>query len=235
MKNDPREGSSEARLRHVSEALSSQYNNPRHHNKADPLDELMFIILSAKTSEPSYLRTYDALKKEFPNWFAISDTDPGTVAKAIASGGLSKKKEDQIRALLYALRKSDGGLSMETLRDAEDEKVEAYLTSLPGIGLKSARCVMMYSLGRMVFPVDTHCRRVLSRLGFIESRRLTDRVQDEVQAIVPPDMRYNLHVNLVAHGRAVCLSRKPRCPACIARDECRYYEEHKPAVLRMAP
>lgn len=216
------------RIRRVAKLLQSRYGSPRHHNKDDPLDELVFILLSTKTSERAYLRTYDRLKTRFPDWFSILGTPSGTVHEVIAEGGLSRKKEAQIRATLLALAGPTPGDNKYALEKMTDQELESFLAGLPGVGLKSARCVMMYSLGRRVFPVDTHCRRVLSRIGLIRFRRLTDAVQDEIQEIVPPRLRYDLHVDLVAHGRALCLAANPRCDDCPLTGECGYYRKRNP-------
>lgn len=210
-------------LEEVSARLSAEYGDPRLHNKSNPLDELIFIILSAKTAEHSYLRTYRALRKAFRPWSMILDAPPGSVARVIAEGGLAEKKETQIRALLEAVRERTGRVSLSFLSKMGAEQSEGFLTSLPGVGLKTARCVVMYSLGREAFPVDTHVRRVLSRLGVIEFQRLTDRVQDAIQKVIPREVRYRLHVNLVAHGRAVCTARDPLCRDCVLNDVCAYY------------
>ncbi len=213
------------KLHLVSARLSKQYGDPRHHNKSDPLDELIFIILSGKTTESSYLRTYDALKNAFGDWFHILETPRGTVARIISSGGLSEKKEAQIRALLAEVKKRTRTEGLKPLSEMGTGRAEDFLASLPGVGLKTARCVLMYSLERDVFPVDTHVRRVLSRLGFIRFERLSDRVQNSIQEVVPPQIRYKLHVNLVAHGRAVCHARNPICNSCALSDVCKYYAQ----------
>lgn len=213
-------------LQEVSRRLSREYGDPRLNNKDDPLDELIFIILSAKTTESSYLRTYNALECAFPGWFGILSARPSRVRELIASGGLSTKKERQIRALLRkvdALRIRD---LKEYLSESNDEAAEGFLETLPGVGTKSARCVLMYSLERRVFPIDTHVSRVLSRLGVYRSRRLTGPVQDRIQAMIPPEVRYPLHVNLVAHGRAVCTSANPGCRSCLLIDLCRFGSSH---------
>ena len=209
----------------ASARLSRQYGDPRHYNKKDPLDELIFIILSAKTTEASYLRTYDALKNAFDDWFHILDTRRGVVAHIISSGGLSYKKEDQIRALLDDVKGRTGAEGLNLLSKMSTNEAEEFLTSLPGAGLKTARCVLMYSLGREVFPVDTHVRRVLSRLGIIRFERLSDKVQNSIQKRVPSEIRYKLHVNLVAHGRAICRARNPLCNSCVLSDICKYYAD----------
>ncbi len=210
-------------LRRVARILSEAYGNPRHHNKDDPLDELVFILLSAKTTERSYLKTYETLKSTFPNWFSILDAAPGSVARLITAGGLSRKKEAQLRALLMEIQNRTGKPRLSLVAKLRGAEAERFLSSLPGVGLKSARCVLMYSLGRAVFPVDTHCRRVLSRLGLISFRRLTDNVQNEIQSGIPSDLRYSLHVNLVAHGREVCRARNPLCSQCRLSQYCEYY------------
>jgi endonuclease III len=229
------QSSRSVRVRTIARILREWYGRPPHHNKYDPLDELIFILLSAKTSERSYLRTYSRLKTRFPDWFSVLDAPAGAVHEVIAEGGLSKKKEAQIRALLRALSEDSSRFNRKTLSTMDDERLERYLTGLPGIGLKSARCVMMYSLGRQVFPVDTHCRRVLSRIGVIRSRRLTDRVQNEIQGEIPSRLRYDLHVDLVAHGRAVCKSGTPLCDECRLKSHCDFYcLTERPGSLRAA-
>jgi endonuclease III len=209
-------------IREVSRRLSVDHGDPRLHNKRDPLDELVFIILSAKTSEPSYLRTYRALKRAFPSWFEILDSPKGSIARLIIKGGLSKKKELQLRQLLTELR-DRGTDDLNGLRKLTNAQAEKFLVSLPGVGLKTARCVLMFSFSRNVFPVDTHVNRVLSRIGLIQPKRLTDRVQDDIQRIIPLDLRHKLHVNLVAHGRAVCKAKNPACESCRVNDMCKYW------------
>jgi endonuclease III len=211
-------------LRWASRLLKRQHHSPRHHNKSDPLDELVFILLSAKTTERSYLRTYDALRRRFANWFDVLGSPIGTVASTIHEGGLSVKKERQLRALLAEIDTTIGREEFAKIRHSSTSEATRILARLSGVGLKSARCVLMYSLGREVFPVDTHCRRVMARLGVIQFERLTDSVQDKIQEVVPPSIRYDLHVNLVAHGRTVCTARKPSCSACVLNAGCAYFE-----------
>jgi len=210
------------KIREICKKLSRVYSDPRLHNKRDPLDELIFIILSSRTSELSYLKTYRALRKRFRPWSKILETPKGLVAATIKFGGLSKKKETQIRSLLCELR-NRGDESLVTLSAKVTKDAEGFLTLLPGVGLKTARCVLMYSLDRNVFPVDTHVKRVLSRIGIIEAERLTAEVQDSIQKAIPPHLRYKLHVNLVAHGRAICRPRKPLCGSCVVKEMCSYY------------
>jgi endonuclease III len=223
----------QSRIPQIAARLSERYGDPRLHNKNDALDELVFIILSAKTTERSYLRTYDALHSRFPDWFDILDAPPVEVGALLASGGLATKKERQIRAVLQRLR--DLGVSdlAGRLGRLDDKAAEKFLEELPGIGRKSARCILMYSFGREVFPVDTHVARVLSRLGVFQRRRLTDAVQDRIQSLVSPEFRSSLHVSLVAHGRAICKPFNPDCASCCIRDLCKYPPRAGRRALRL--
>jgi endonuclease III len=211
------------KIKQLSVLLRKIYKNPHHYNKDDPLDELIFILLSSKTGEGNYLATYDSLKKKFPHWEEILNSPSNVVIKSIALGGLSKKKEKWIRETLREIKRKNGSANLSFLYRMKTKDAEKYLTSLPGIGLKSARCILMYSLDRKVFPVDSHCRRILSRLGIIEFKRLTNEVQDDIQQVVPSEIRFSLHVNLVAHGRFICRAINPLCSECNVRRLCKYY------------
>jgi len=208
------------RIRRLANDLDRVYGSPRLHNKLGALDELMFILLSSRTGEKVYLGTYECLRREFPNWEGILDSESTHVTRCIGRGGLARKKERWIRGTIESLTRREGKADLGFLNDMNDEDAEDYLTSLPGIGLKSARCILMYSLDRAVFPVDTHCRRVFSRLGIIKRERLTDQVQDEIQSMIPLEVRYSLHVNTIAHGRQICLPGNPRCSACFLSRRC---------------
>ena len=208
------------KLRIAVRRLSWKYRDPRHHNKDDPLDELIFIILSGKTTEESYLRTFVALKNRFPKWSDILSSPLGEVERLIASGGLARKKGDQIRRLLLAVVEAQGEADLGYLRSMETRQVEDFLASLPGVGVKSAKCVSMYSLGRRSFPVDTHIRRILTRLGVANISRLDNHSQDCIESAIPPDIRYKLHVNGIALGRDLCLPASPRCAKCPLSELC---------------
>ncbi len=212
----------ERRLRSLVRTLSRAYRDPKHHNKIDPLDELIFIILSAKTSEANYLKTYETLKLRFPSWDEALESAPGRIEEAIARGGLARKKGGQIRRLLRAIVGINGRADLSFLRNLSTDRAEVLLASLPGVGMKSAKCVTMYSLGRPSFPVDTHVRRVLSRLGVARISRLDDAAHESLESIIPPDLRFRLHVNALALGRDVCTARSPACPRCVANELCDY-------------
>ncbi len=197
------------------------YGDSRHFNKSNPLDELLFIILSAQTESYSYLETYKELKRRFPTGNALLAARETSIAAAIKSGGLARKKARQIKRAIRKISADIGKPSLAFLRKLKDHEVEAYLVSLPGIGVKSARCIMMYSLGRHVFPVDTHVWRISRRLGLTPAApKPTPTMEKDLEGKIPPDVRLTLHVNMVSHGREVCTTYWPKCSECVLADIC---------------
>lgn len=197
------------------------YGNNRHFNKSNPLDELIFIILSAQTEFYSYRETFQALHKKFPTKESLFRASLGNIEATIRGGGLSKKKAAQIKGALAKIYSDTGKLSLSFLTSWNDEDVEKYLTSLPGIGTKSARCVMMYSLKRQVFPVDTHVWKISRRLGMTPPiPKPTPTMEKALEAKIPKELRYTLHVNMVSHGREICTTYWPKCDQCMLTDIC---------------
>ena len=186
---------------------------------------MLFIICSTKTAESSYRATFDRLKEAFPTPRDLAEAPAEYIAKPIAAGGLSGKKSRSIRALLDAITARFGAPTLEPLRDMNDRDAEAFLTALPNVGKKVARCVLLYALGRQVFPVDTHCWRIARRLGWVrrtqKDGRCTPCDADRLQARIPPDLRFSLHVNLISLGREICTAGKPNCPICPIAAWCR--------------
>jgi endonuclease III len=220
-----------ARLRReahrVSAILQSIYGSPRHNNKEDPLDELVFIILSQMTTYWSFERVYDRLKEVAPTWDMVRRMPLGRLKKTIKDAGLSNQKAPRIKAIFERIHRDFGRVTLEPLRQMPTTKAEAYLVSLPGVQRKTAKCVLMYSLKRKVLPVDTHVLRVARRLGFTQEKVISDRVHEELETAIAPADRYRFHVNALAHGRAVCLAKPPRCEECELRRFCQYYQSSK--------
>lgn len=202
----------------VSAALSKRYNDFNHHNLKDPFDELLFIICSTQTSESSYLGTFRSLKNTFPTHLKIAEAPAEYIARSIASGGLANKKAKAIRAILDIIVETFGKPTLNPLRKMSDKDAESFLLSLPGVGKKVARCVLLYSLNRQVFPVDAHCWRIARRLGWVrptqKDKHCAPRDMDRLQSKIPPELRYSLHVNMISLGREICTPRMPRCDKC---------------------
>jgi DNA (cytosine-5)-methyltransferase 1 len=209
----------------VVELLHKQYGSPNLNHKSDPLDELIFIKLSVMTSEPSYSRVYERLKEEYSDWAQLLELTATQLAKKLGDAGLGRKKAAKILNILRRIEKDFGAVTLQPLRKMPDRIVEAYLTSLPGIGLKVAKCIMMYSLDRKVLPVDTHVARVSKRVGIIPQDLPVTRHHEELEKVVDPDDRYGYHVNLVRHGRLVCYAKRPHCERCVLISICNYGRE----------
>lgn len=215
----------------IAAGLKKQYRNFDHYNLKDPLDELLFIICSTKTEEASYRNSFRALKESFPTHHEIAVANAESIARAIVMGGLSNQKAKAIRSLLDAVVERFGEPSLKPLRLMVDDDAEDFLVSLPGVGKKIARCVLMYSLGRKVFPVDTHCWRIARRLGWVRPTQkdghCAPRDMDRLQFKIPPEFRYSLHVNMISLGREICTAIAPKCEKCPVADWC-----HKIGVTR---
>jgi endonuclease-3 len=186
------------------------------------IDEVVATVLSQHTSDLNSERAFAQLKAVFPEWEQVLAASVEQVADAIRSGGLADSKARRIQQILAAIREREGRIDLSRLHDLDDAAVEEYLTSLPGVGPKTAACVLVFSMGRPAFPVDTHVHRVAVRLGWIPPKTTAEAAHRLLAAMVPPGIRYDLHMALITHGRMVCKAQRPRCEACILRDACAY-------------
>lgn len=221
----------------MARILELVHGTPDLGNKTDPVDELVYIMLSRRTDEGAYQAAFTALKEAYPSWDALADASTDDVASLIDPSGLGDNKSRNILAALRMIRDHFGTVSLEALREWPDNLVETFLTSLPGVGRKTAYCVMMYALGRAAFPVDAHAGRVLSRTGLFRSAGLDlsrwknpaqhRKLQEVLADIVAPELRHSLHVNLVAHGRAICTPRKPKCGSCPISRQCAFFRQQQ--------
>jgi len=219
-----RGGSNGANTNPVERLLKKRYGDFAHYNRKNPFEELLFIICSVQTDEQKYRETYAALRRTFPQFEALGTARARAIARPLKLGGLSPTKSKVIRKICRALKAHFGRVTLAPLRRMADEECETFLTSLPGVGLKVARCVMMYSLGREVFPVDTHCWRICQRLGWIRKTSkdgvCTKRDMNRLQDKIPAELRFSLHVNFISLGREICTDRNPNCTACPIADLC---------------
>lgn len=212
----------------VAEILQKKYRNFIHHNKRNPLDELLFIICSIKRSEKVYLASFKALKRAFPSHKALLEAPTHEISSILASAGLQNQKALMIRQTLVAITEQFGRPTLNPLKKMSDAECEQFLLGLHGIGRKVAHCVMMYSLGRQVFPVDSNCWRISCRLGWMKSSPksngyCSDKEMTLLEAKIPSHLRFSLHVNMVSHGREICKVQNPYCHECVIGYYCLYY------------
>ncbi|TMK46375.1 MAG: endonuclease III [Actinobacteria bacterium] len=208
------------RVRAIHRRLLKHFGSLEPPRRSDPLEELVLTVLSQNTSDVNSFRAYQSLRARFPTWEALARARPSEVAAAIRSGGLSNVKAPRLLAILRAIEEREGHLDLSFLRAATDAEARDYLTSLPGVGPKTAAVVLAFSLDRPAFPVDTHVHRVAGRLGLLPSKASAARAHDILEAITPPDIRVAMHVGLIRLGRDICKPGRPRCEVCPLADLC---------------
>jgi endonuclease-3 len=186
------------------------------------IDEIVATVLSQATSDRNSERAFAQLKTTFPGWGQVLGAPWEQVADAIRSGGIADQKSRRIQQILQAIEEREGRLDLDRLRELDDQAVEEYLLSLPGVGPKTAACVLVFSMGRAAFPIDTHVHRVATRLGWLPPKTTADKAHRLLAPRVPPDIRYDLHLALITHGRTVCKAQRPRCTQCVLLDLCPY-------------
>jgi DNA-cytosine methyltransferase len=221
--------SSQGDLEHLTRStvakLHAELGSPRLGNRKDPLDELFFILLGLKTSHRTYEGIYERFRERFYPWSRLLRTEPETIEEHIREGGLGSIKANAFVEIAKRLKGDFGSVSLSKLKRMPAAEAGAYLESLPGVGLKTARCVLLYALGHDVTPVDTHTYRVGVRLGLVPTGKDTKHIHAAFDAIVPPTLAYALHTNFVELGRTVCLDPTPRCEECPIERLCGFRTE----------
>jgi endonuclease III len=211
-----------ARVRAIRDRLRALYGAKVNRPHGHPIAELVRTILSQNTSDTNRDVAYERLRERFPTWEEVRDAPLDQVADALRPGGLAETKAPRIQEALRRIANGDGEPDLDWLADAPREEAIDYLVALPGVGRKTAACVMIFALGRPEIPVDTHVHRVGGRLGLFPERASFEVAHDEMLRITDPADAYELHINLIEHGRAVCRPR-PRCDQCELRRMCPYY------------
>ncbi|MGM0400638.1 MAG: endonuclease III domain-containing protein, partial [Chloroflexota bacterium] len=210
----------------IHETLLEHYGEPRRKKQRRPLDELVVTILSQNTADVNSSRAYESLRERFPDWERVLEADVNEVAEAIRVGGLANIKAGRIQRILERLQEERGELSLAFLDDMDVDEARDYLLSLHGVGPKTAACVLLFSLHKPAFPVDTHVHRVSQRLGLIPEDASRKKAHRLLEEMVPPEIYYPLHLNLIRHGRNLCAARAPQCHACPLAEDCDYIREH---------
>ena len=209
-----------ARLRQVARRLRRAYGAPPAPRRLPPLDELVLTILSQNTNDTNRDRAYADLRSKLPDWEDVAGAPLPVIERAIRSGGLAPTKAPRIKEVLRALRAEGVALDHRALRGLDDGALWDRLVALPGVGPKTAACVLLFSLDRPFFPVDTHVHRVAVRLGLVIPRATAVQTQAQLQAALAAEDMYEVHMNLIRHGRHVCVALRPICSQCVLNDIC---------------
>jgi endonuclease-3 len=211
------------RTTRIAKVLEHHLGIPeRRKSPSDPLDMLVATILSQNTNDRNSHRAYTELRRRFPTWEHVATATPAALRSAIRTGGMAHQKSVRILETLEAVRHKYGKYDLSPIRRKTSEIIMRELTALKGVGTKTAACVLLFSLGRDVFPVDTHVHRLCTRLGLASGSRSPDETFALMRNLVPPGKSHSLHTNLIRFGRTVCRSSNPRCDICPLFRQCTY-------------
>ncbi len=200
--------------------LAKLYGWPEQVPHGDALAELVLTVLSQNTADINSGRAFTQLMRTFPSWRAIAEAPVDEVVAAIQVGGLAQQKAPRIQSSLRAVfeRSADGDLGF--LREMPLDEARTWLRALPGVGPKTAACVLLFALGLPAMPVDTHVERVSKRLGLIPTRATPEQAHTQLEGIVSPADYYPFHMLLIKHGRRTCSARRPACGRCPLEADC---------------
>jgi endonuclease-3 len=215
----------------VHQRLLDTYGEPPPRTPKPPLDTLISAILSQNTNDVNSDRAYQRLRQRFPTWEQVRDAPVAEVIDAIRIAGLANQKGPRIQNILRRITRERGELSLRFLAEVPLDEARAWLIDLDGVGPKTAAIVLLFSLGRPAFPVDTHVHRLSRRLGLINDRTSAEKAQQVLEDSVPQHWYFPFHMNLIRHGRQVCHARRPECDVCSLSDLCDYVQRDLGTVL----
>lgn len=207
----------------ICRLLQQNYGDTVVGQPSPPIDELVMTILSQNTADVNSQRAYDKLRATYPTWEDVMSAPEDEMAQAIRSSGYYKLKAKRIKAALSEIQRRVGHLDLSLLSDMTTEDATQWLTSLHGVGPKTAAIVLLFSFGRPTLPVDTHVWRVTRRLGLVPLKVSRENAQPMLEKIIPAHCLYSLNHNLVLHGREVCRARNPKCSDCFLSTLCDWY------------
>jgi endonuclease-3 len=205
--------------------LRTVYGAQKPERGLDPLDVLIETILSQSTTNANSNRAFESLKRRFPNWETARRARVSSIETAIRSGGLARQKSVRIKQLLNEIHARRGSLDLAFLKSAPLEKAKQFLASFKGVGPKTVACTLLFACNRAVFPIDTHIFRIARRLGLIPEKCSDEQAHILMGKMIPPKRYYEVHINMIRHGRKVCRPRDPLCEECCLLDYCEYYRK----------
>ena len=202
--------------------LRKAYGRPPAWKKTEPVDELVRTVLSQNTSDNNSLAAFTVLKARFKRWDELLNTPAGRIARLIRHAGLANIKARRIKGILKEIKRREGRITLGSLSALGDADALGYLKSLKGVGPKTAACVLLFSFGRPVMPVDTHIFRVTKRLGLIGKDIDINEAHEALSKAVPKGLIYDFHLGIIEHGRRTCKAQSPRCGICVLYGLCKF-------------
>lgn len=196
------------------EALAELYGEPESQPHSDAVAELVLTVLSQNTSDRNSGRAFVQLMRRYPDWDAVAEAPIEELIATIQTGGLAQQKAPRIKRILEAVRERAPNWNLAFLEEEPLEEARTWLRGLPGVGPKTAACVLLFALGRPALPVDTHVERVAKRLALVPPKTTPEQAHERLEALVPTEQYYRFHMLLIKHGRRTCGARAPSCEAC---------------------
>ncbi len=213
------------RILSISKLLRKSYGRRKFYRKTEPVGELIGTILSQNTSDRNSHRAYDNLKRHFKDWDRLRRVRISAIKREIKIAGLANIKAPRIKGALDEIKSRYGSLNLDFLGTLDTQVGYKFLRSIKGVGPKTAACVLLFSFGKPIMPVDTHIFRVTKRLGLLDNKASHEEAQEYFSGVVPKSLIYEFHINIILHGRKICVARNPKCPVCNLKRLCRYYRE----------
>ena len=210
---------SESKIRRIAKLLRKAYGAPKP-RRTPPVDELVRTILSQNTSDKNSVPAFWALKKRFGSWEKVLKASKASIAATIKHAGLANIKSARIIGTLKAIRDREGRISLARVKGMSAKDGLEYLKSLKGVGPKTAACVLLFSFGKPVMPVDTHIFRIAKRMGLIAADIDIEEAHNILTSMVPKDLIYELHLGIISHGRETCRASSPKCGSCVLYGIC---------------
>ncbi len=216
----------------INELLIQKYGIPyRPQNSPAPIDMLIATILSQNTNDRNSYRAFNNLKKNYKSWDEVAKLPVKKIENEIRAAGLGKQKSITIKNLLNTLIKKNNEISLSYITERKDEEIIQSLTEFPGIGVKTASCVLLFSLKRNVCPVDTHVHRTTNRIGIVETNT-PDKTFAEINKSLPDNIAHSFHTNLIRLGREICKPTNPLCRNCPLDKICKFKEKNYSANVK---
>ncbi|HVT89034.1 MAG TPA: hypothetical protein VHD56_09300 [Tepidisphaeraceae bacterium] len=207
-------------MKSILRRLTREYGPRPWKCQGKGVDVLVDTILSQNTSNANSDAGYRQLRRQFPSWNQVANAPVEEVERHIRVSGLSRIKAPRIQAILRQIKTDTGRIDLQFLAEWEPQKAYDYLTKFKGIGPKTAYCILMFSFGMKVFPIDTHIHRIAIRLGLIDPKINAGQACEQLTPAIAPDDRYSMHVLLITHGRKTCRAINPKCAECVLLDIC---------------
>ena len=207
----------------ICKVLIREYGDKVSERKLPPIDELVMTILSQHTNDINMYRAFENLKETYSTWDEVLSAPQDELAICIRSSGMFNLKAKRIQATLREIKERVGKLDLSLLQTMEISQAKEWLTSLHGVGPKTAAIVLLFSFGLPVLPVDTHVWRVTKRLGILDKKVSREKAHDILQDVVPRDCIPSLNKNLVRHGREICRAQNPKCDECFLNGLCDFF------------